>query len=143
VNATQSEATRYSPAFREALDFAADLHRTQIRKATSIPYISHLLAVCAFVWEDGGDEAEAIAALLHDAVEDQGGLETLEAIRARFGDRVAGIVLACSDATDMPKPPWRERKQRYVNSLAHADKSVLRVTAADKLHNAMARAAKR
>lgn len=138
MNEACNNPAPYSPAFRSALDYAADLHRAQMRKSTSIPYISHLLAVCALVWEDGGDEEEAIAALLHDSVEDQGGLETLDAIRTRFGDRVADIVLACSDATQKPKPPWRERKQNYIDSLAHADQAVLRVTVADKLHNAMA-----
>jgi (p)ppGpp synthase/HD superfamily hydrolase len=128
----------YTASFCEALTYAADLHSRQLRKGTTIPYVSHLLAVCAYVWEDGGSEEEAIAALLHDAVEDQGGLETLDEIRKRFGDRVGDIVLACSDTTEKPKPPWRQRKERYVDSLEHAETSVLRVAAADKLHNAQA-----
>jgi (p)ppGpp synthase/HD superfamily hydrolase len=128
----------YTGSFCDALTYAADLHSRQVRKSTTIPYVSHLLAVCAYVWEDGGTEEEAIAALLHDAVEDQGGLETLAEIRERFGDRVGDIVLACSDTTEQPKPPWRQRKQQYVDSLEHAETSVLKIAAADKLHNAQA-----
>ncbi len=126
---------RYSDRLEDALRFAAQLHATQIRKGTSIPYLSHLLAVCAVVLEDGGSEDEAIAALLHDAVEDQGGDPTLREIEHRYGTTVASIVLACSDTTVQPKPPWRQRKERAIEGLRTADECVLRVAAADKLHN--------
>lgn len=122
--------------FEEALGFAYRLHATQTRKGTSIPYIAHLLAVTALVISDGGDEDQAIAALLHDAVEDQGGLPTLQQIRSRFGERVARIVDGCTDAYGSPKPPWRERKERYLDHLKSAPPEVLRVSLADKLHNA-------
>lgn len=123
--------------FEEALAYAAELHRTQFRKGTAIPYISHLLAVCALVLEHGGSEDEAIAAVLHDAVEDQGGPPTLDEIRRRFGDRVASIVAACSDTDKTPKPPWRERKQAYIDHLREeqTSDSILLVSACDKLHN--------
>lgn len=129
-----------SERFADALTYMVDLHARQARKGTRIPYIGHLLSVAGLALEDGGDEDEAIAALLHDAVEDQGGDETLAEIRRRFGKRVADIVEACSDTTVTPKPPWRERKQRYLDHLrdpntAHA---ALRVSLADKLHNARA-----
>ncbi len=128
--------TAWTSRFEEALVFAARLHRGQTRKATDIPYVTHLLAVAAFVGEAGGTEDEAIAALLHDAVEDQGGQSTLDAIRARFGDTVADIVWGCSDTDVTPKPPWRARKEAYIAHLEHASPSVLLVSCADKLHNA-------
>jgi (p)ppGpp synthase/HD superfamily hydrolase len=130
------DVTRLGPRFEDALQYAARLHARQTRKGASIPYVSHLMSVCALVLEDGGDEDQAIAALLHDAVEDQGGAPVLEEIRRRFGDRVADIVDGCTDADTTPKPPWRERKERYVAHLRHASADVLRVSAADKLHNA-------
>ena len=122
----------------DAFALAEELHRDQTRKSTGIPYVSHLLAVTALVLEDGGRDDEAIAALLHDAAEDAGGRETLEAIRGHFGDRVALIVAACSDSmpgTGETKEPWEERKAAYLEELAGADASVLRVSLADKLHN--------
>ena len=122
--------------FEEALVYTARLHAGQTRKGGSIPYISHLLAVTGLVLEQGGDEDEAIAALLHDAVEDQGGRPTLDEIRRRFGDRVAGIVEGCTDAFTTPKPPWRGRKEAYLAHLPQASASVHLVSAADKLHNA-------
>jgi GTP pyrophosphokinase len=122
--------------FPEALVMAHDLHAKQVRKGTPIPYFAHLMSVAALVMEAGGDEDEAIAALLHDAVEDQGGLATLREIRDRFGDRVAAIVEGCTDATSTPKPPWRQRKEAYLAHLNHASQSVRRVSLADKLHNA-------
>src|SRR5215468_1691683 len=106
--------------FGDAVALARKLHERQRRKGTPVPYLSHLLSVSALVIEDGGDEDEAIAALLHDAVEDQGGLPTLELIRRWFGDRVADIVLECTDSHEEPKPPWRERKERYLDHLAQA-----------------------
>ncbi len=124
--------------FDEALIFAASLHRDQIRKGSNVPYISHLLTVAGVALEYGADEDEAIAALLHDAVEDQGGAETREEIRRRFGDRVVEIVDGCSDSDSIPKPPWKERKDAYIAHLATASPSVRLVSAADKLCNARA-----
>src|SRR5436305_178741 len=93
---------RLGPRFEDALRYAAMLHAGQVRKESGVPYVAHLLSVAALVIEDGGDEDEAIAALLHDAVEDQGGTERLRAIAGRYGDRVARIVLACSDTVEQP-----------------------------------------
>ncbi len=124
--------------FSEALTYAAELHNTQTRKGTTIPYVSHLMAVASLVLEHGGTEDEAIAALLHDAIEDQGGDATRTEIRSRFGDAVTAIVDACTDADVMPKPPWRERKEAYVAHVREADHSSCLVSAADKLHNARA-----
>ena len=121
--------------FEDALGFAAHLHATHTRKGSGVPYISHLLAVTAIVLERAGSEDEAIAALLHDAVEDQGGRETLERIRGRYGDDVAAIVLGCTDTDEVHKPSWRPRKERYLAHLVEAPSSVLLVVAADKLHN--------
>lgn len=122
----------------EAAALALELHASQVRKATGVPYASHLFQVCGMVLEDGGDEDEVVAALLHDAAEDQGGRATLAMIRDRFGDRVAEIVAGCSDA--MPergerKAPWRERKEAYMAHLREADASVLRLALADRLQN--------
>ncbi len=124
--------------FEQALQFAAAAHRTQVRKGSGIPYVGHLLGVCSLVIEDGGSEDEAIGALLHDAAEDQGGEPMLEQIRQRFGDHVAGIVAACSDTFESPKPPWRVRKEGYVEHLGDQPESALRVSLADKLFNARA-----
>jgi len=128
--------------FREALVYASQLHAEQTRKqvqapgAITVPYVAHLLAVTAIVLEHGGDEDEAIAALLHDAVEDQGGEVTRRRIQGLFGDRVVAIINGCTDADACPKPAWEERKQHHVASVCTADESVRLVTAADKLHNA-------
>ena len=123
-----------------ALVYAAEVHADQTRKSDAgIPYVSHLLAASSLVIEAGGDEDEAIAALLHDAAEDQGGEPRLKDIKERFGDRVAGIVRECSDSlTEDPdeKEPWSIRKKRYIEHLATASPSALLVTAADKTHNA-------
>ena len=116
--------------------FAAQLHRDQRRRGSNVPYVSHLLAVASIVIEHGGDEDEAIAALLHDAVEDQGGARTREEILGRFGERVAAIVDGCTDSDTIPKPPWEGRKRAYIKRLAEAPASVRLVSAADKLHNA-------
>jgi (p)ppGpp synthase/HD superfamily hydrolase len=124
--------------FTEALTLACDLHRTQSRKGTQIPYVAHLLGVASLALEHGGTEDEAIAAVLHDAVEDQGGTATAEIIRGRFGDAVADVVVACSDTDVVPKPPWRARKEAYVAHVRHAPPSVRLVSACDKLHNARA-----
>lgn len=122
--------------FEEALVFAFRVHAKQRRKASDVPYVSHLLGVAALVLEDGGDEDEAIAALLHDSVEDQGGLPMLEEIRSRFGVRVANIVDGCSDSYGSPKLPWRERKENYLQRLVSQSPEIRRVSLADKLHNA-------
>jgi (p)ppGpp synthase/HD superfamily hydrolase len=125
--------------FESAVAMACELHRNQVRKGSDgIPYVGHLLGVASIVIEDGGDEDEAIAALLHDAPEDQGGARTLERIRAQFGERVAAIVEACTDTLESPKPPWRERKERYLEHLEEVPDDVLRVSLADKVHNAWA-----
>ena len=126
----------YGEKFERALPYAARLHRDQVRKGTSTPYITHLLAVASIVGENGGTEDEVVAALLHDAPEDQGGEARLEEIQARFGDGVAEIVDGCTDTYENPKPPWRERKERYLAHLAGASESVRLVSSADKLHNA-------
>ena len=122
--------------FEHALVFATQLHNTQFRKGTQIPYISHLLSVAALVMEAGGDEDLCIAALLHDAVEDQGGLETLEVIRKQYGERVASIVDSCSDAYTNPKPAWKKRKETYLSHLKSSSDDARLVSLADKLHNA-------
>jgi (p)ppGpp synthase/HD superfamily hydrolase len=126
----------FSPRFDQALVYAHQLHSRQTRKDTTIPYIGHLLAVTAIVIENGGTEDEVIAALLHDAVEDQGGAETREEIRQRFGENVADIVDGLSDTDQTPKPPWRARKEAYIAHLGEAPSSVLLVSLADKIHNA-------
>jgi (p)ppGpp synthase/HD superfamily hydrolase len=126
----------YGEKFERALIYASGLHKDQVRKGTSTPYITHLLAVASIVGENGGTEDEVVAALLHDAPEDQGGEATLREIRARFGDEVAEIVEDCTDTYEDPKPPWRERKERYLAHLASASDSVRLVSSADKLHNA-------
>ena len=124
--------------FEEALVFSTQLHAAQKRKGTEIPYVAHLLGVASIALEHGADEDEAIAALLHDAVEDQGGAATREEIRRRFGDRVVEIVDGCTDAEVIPKPPWRERKEAYIAHVAGAPYSVRLVSTSDKLHNARA-----
>jgi (p)ppGpp synthase/HD superfamily hydrolase len=124
--------------FDRALLYASRLHKGQVRKGTDTPYITHLLAVASIVGENGGTEDEVVAALLHDAPEDQGGEATLRDIRTRFGDEVATIVEGCTDTYEDPKPPWRERKERYLADLASASGSVRLVSSADKLHNASA-----
>jgi (p)ppGpp synthase/HD superfamily hydrolase len=126
----------YGERLGEAVSYAARAHRDQRRKGTQVPYVTHLLAVAAIVGENGGTEDEVVAALLHDAPEDQGGEARLEDIRQRFGEEVAGIVAGNTDTFEDPKPPWRERKERYVARIAHEPESVRLVSAADKLHNA-------
>jgi (p)ppGpp synthase/HD superfamily hydrolase len=134
----ESEPGLLTSRFRDALWFAAFLHAGQWRKGTDIPYVAHLLAVSSLVLENGGSEDAAIAGLLHDAVEDQGGERVLEQIASRFGAPVAAIVEACSDTKENPKPPWRERKERYIEHLAPVTSETLLVSLADKLHNARA-----
>lgn len=125
-----------SSRFDSALAYASELHRLQLRKGSDTPYIAHLLSVCALVIEHGGTEDQAIAALLHDAVEDQGGEPTLIEIRSRYGDAVAQIVADCTDAWTVPKPPWRERKEAYLRALPNKPAASLFVSLADKVYNA-------
>ena len=134
----QSGTRRVGPRFEQALAYAAHLHTQQTRKGTDIPYIAHLLSVAGLVLEYGGDEDTAIAALLHDAAEDQGGAATLTAIREKYGAGVAEIVEHCSDTLITPKPPWRKRKEAYLAHLAGAGDAVRLVSTADKVHNARA-----
>ena len=128
----------YSERFESALLYATQLHRFQERKGSCLPYVTHLLGVAAIVGESGGTEDEVIAALLHDAPEDQGGRERLEDIRIRFGEEVATIVEGCTDTFETKKPEWRRRKEEYIEHVVRADESVRLVSAADKLHNARA-----
>jgi (p)ppGpp synthase/HD superfamily hydrolase len=124
--------------FEEALTLALRLHAGQYRKGTSIPYATHLLSVASIALQHGANEDEAIAALLHDAVEDQGGARTREEIRRRFGEAVAEIVDGCTDAEVIPKPPWRPRKEAYIAHVRRASPSVRLVSASDKLDNSRA-----
>jgi GTP pyrophosphokinase len=121
--------------FEQAMGYAFRAHCGQTRKGTLVPYVSHLLLVAGLVLEFGGGEEEAIGALLHDVVEDAGGLERLADVRTKFGDRVAAIVAGCTDAEVVPKPPWRRRKENYLAHLEHADHSTRLVSAADNLAN--------
>ena len=135
---SQTASPRLTPKFVEAMAYAAEKHGTQTRKGSEIPYLGHLLSVAGYVIEADGTETEAIAALLHDAAEDQGGEETLVEIREKFGDAVEKIVRECSDTVVTPKPSWRRRKERYIRHLRKASDSALLVSLADKLHNARA-----
>ncbi|MBX9792375.1 MAG: HD domain-containing protein [Pirellulales bacterium] len=130
--------TELGEPFFAALEYAARLHARQRRKASDVPYVAHLLAVAAIVLEHGGSQVEAIAALLHDAVEDQGGAAQLAEIERRFGPEVARIVAACTDTDQTPKPPWRARKEEHLAHASQADAAVRLVLAADKLHNGRA-----
>jgi (p)ppGpp synthase/HD superfamily hydrolase len=126
--------------FTDALVYATRLHATQTRKGKPTPYIAHLLGVTALVLEDGGDETEAIAALLHDALEDQPEKTSPEEIQQRFGAEVLNLILACTDTPPDykggPKPPWKERKEKYLAHLrATNSREVLQLAMADKLHN--------
>jgi (p)ppGpp synthase/HD superfamily hydrolase len=131
--------TKLLERFDRALALASDLHREQVRKGTEIPYVAHLLGVASIALEHGANEDEAIAALLHDSIEDQsrGDATSLrKRIREEFGPAVLAIVEGCTDADVIPKPPWHERKTAYLAHLAEAPRSVLLVSASDKLHNA-------
>lgn len=130
------KTTKLTIKFETALVYATRLHANQIRKMSGVPYISHLLSVSALVLEAGGNENEAIAALLHDSVEDQGGSQTREQIRRVFGDEIVAIIDGCTECDTYPKPPWEERKRKYLENLRHATPSVRRISLADKLHNA-------
>jgi len=124
--------------FALALSFANAIHNEQIRKShdgSEVPYVSHLMAVSATVLEYGGTETEAIAALLHDSAEDQGGMPMLETVRAMFGEDVATIVAGCTDSYDEVKSDWKARKEAYIAHLSKASASVKLVAGSDKLHN--------
>ncbi|WP_308253359.1 HD domain-containing protein [Geminocystis sp. GBBB08] len=137
IMATNSPSTTLlTNRFQEALVFASQLHSTQIRKMSGIPYISHLLSVTALVLEDHGTENEAIAALLHDAIEDQGGQETGQLIRVKFGDIVANLVEDCTEPKEWRQLSWRERKQKYIDKFSNNSLSARKIALADKLHNA-------
>ncbi len=133
---THTKRPSLTSDFDRALQLAVSHHRRQLRKGTSVPYTAHLLSVCGLVLEMGGSEAEAIAALLHDAVEDGGGPGMLKNIRQGFGEDAARIVAANTDTDEEPKPPWRERKEAYIAAIAGKQGDELRVSLADKLHNA-------
>jgi (p)ppGpp synthase/HD superfamily hydrolase len=136
------ERQRFHGHFERALGFATRLHAAQLRKGTDIPYISHLIGVAGIVLDNGGGQDEAIAAVLHDAIEDQaadypGGATALrQEIRSQFGERVLDIVEACTDAETIPKPPWAQRKQAYIAHIERASDAARLVSCADKLHNA-------
>ena len=136
MKSDKAVAPKLGPRFERALLFATRKHAGQTRKGTTVPYVSHLMSVAGLVLEAGGDEDLAIAALLHDVVEDCGGAVMLKEIRRRFGGRVANVVDGCTDADLDPKPPWRRRKEDYLKHLRTADADVRLVSAADKLHNA-------
>lgn len=127
-----------SPLFDDALTYASRLHREQTRKGSGVPYIAHLLGVCSRVLTHGGSETQAIAALLHDAAEDQGGQATLAEIGRRFGPAVAAIVSDCTDSWVEPKPAWRPRKEAYLATLPTKPATSLLVSLADKTDNAEA-----
>ena len=128
-------AVKLGPRFSRAFEFAKRMHSSQTRKASNIPYLAHLMGVASLVLEAGGDEDLAIAALLHDVVEDCGGAPMLKEVRRRFGKRVAEIVDGCTDAYVVPKPAWRERKESYIRRLKEETADTRLVSAADKLAN--------
>jgi (p)ppGpp synthase/HD superfamily hydrolase len=133
---------KLGPKFEEALLLAVRAHGDQLRKGSDIPYVSHLLSVCALVLEDGGDEDEAIAALLHDTLEDCPEEVTASDLARRFGPRVANLVVQCTDTPPDyqggPKAPWQWRKDAYVEQIRAERYPLCRVALADKLHNTRA-----
>ncbi len=135
-------ADRLSPRLQEALDYAIELHGRDTRKKSPVPVLAHLLAVCALVQQDGGDEDEAIAALLHDSLEDKPGETNPALLFDRFGPRVLALIQLATDTpadyAGGPKAPWRERKERYLAHVRRADPATLRVTVADKIDNVRA-----
>jgi (p)ppGpp synthase/HD superfamily hydrolase len=127
--------------FTRAVDYALRHHADDLRKGTTIPYASHLLSVASLVMDmESGSEDEVIAALLHDVVEDGGGERARAEIRERFGPDVERMVIENSDSLsgEPEKAPWRARKEAYIAALAHKSAGGLRVSVADKLHNARA-----
>lgn len=133
--ARKKNPVKLGSRFQRAFAFAAEKHSGQTRKASTIPYIGHLMGVASLVIEAGGDEDLVIAALLHDVVEDCGGAPMLKEVRRRFGNRVATVVDGCTDAYVIPKPPWRERKENYIRRLKKEPADTRLVSAADKLNN--------
>jgi hypothetical protein len=127
-----SLSIRYNQAFA----YAAAAHGDQVRKGSGIPHLTHLLSVSVIVLEYGGDETQAIAGMLHDVIEDQGGATRLAELRLLFPAEVVEIVVACTDSDTIPKPPWKARKEAYLASIGHKSPRALLVVAADKLHNA-------
>lgn len=130
--------TTLTPRFDEAVRYAREVHAGQDRKGTGVPYLAHLLGVSSIVLDDGGNEDEAIAGLLHDAAEDHGGRPRLHDIRSHFGQAVASIVEDCTDSWDTPKRPWAERKRAYAEHARKLPPASLRVSVADKVHNTYA-----
>jgi len=131
----KKRVVKLGPRFQRAFSFAAEKHARQTRKTTTVPYIAHLMGVASLALEFGGDEDVAIAAFLHDVVEDCGGAPMLKEVQRRFGKRVAKIVDGCTDSDTCPKPPWRQRKEDYIRHLRKADAETRLVSAADKLNN--------
>ena len=131
----KQKSVKLGPRFLKAFAFATQKHSGQTRKASTIPYIAHLMGVASLVLEAGGDEDLAIAALLHDVVEDCGGAPMLKEVRRKFGRRVATVVDGCTDADTYPKPPWRERKEKYIARLWNEGPDTQLVSASDKLNN--------
>lgn len=124
--------------YEAAMIFAAKAHDGQYRKGTTLPYITHPLAVAELVRAHGGKKEQIAGALLHDVVEDGGGLEALSEIRTKFGDAVGDIVIACSDSTEQPKPEWWARKRQYIAHIETMSPAALLVSLADKVHNSAA-----
>jgi len=135
VSVESPHPPKLGPRLQRAFRYAAEKHAGQTRKQTAVPYLSHLMAVASLVLEAGGDEDMAIAALLHDVVEDCGGMPRLREVRRQFGARVARIVEGCTDSFGGPKPEWMERKKDYLREVKHADAETRLVSASDKLHN--------
>jgi len=129
------EPTKLGDRFDAAVQYALQVHGGQERKGSGVPYVSHLLGTAAIVLHFGGSEEQAMAALLHDAAEDQGGRGRLEDIRRRFGARVAHMVEGCTDTFETPKPKWEPRKKAYIKRIEAEDADTRLVSAADKLDN--------
>ena len=128
--------TQLTDRFLRAFSKAFTLHGEQLRKSSQTPYIAHLLSVTALVFENGGSEDQAIAALLHDAVEDAGGIDTLNEIREEFGDSIANLVDGCTDSYTQPKADWKPRKVAYLEKIENASDDIKLISLADKVHNA-------
>ena len=122
--------------YLEAYVYSFELHKKQTRKGSNIPYFTHLSSVSNLIIENNGTTTQAIAGLLHDAVEDQGGAKTLAVIKRKFGPKVAKIVDQCSDTTIKPKPPWKTRKIKYIKDIKNKTQDTLLVSLCDKYHNA-------
>jgi (p)ppGpp synthase/HD superfamily hydrolase len=135
VSRAASKPPHLGSRLQKAFRYAAEKHAGQTRKRTAVPYLSHLMAVTSLVLEGGGDEDMAMAALLHDVVEDCGGMPRLREIRKLFGARVAKIVEGCTDSFSDPKLAWIVRKEEYLKRLKHEDAETRLVSASDKLHN--------